>query len=38
MHVKKKSFFISICDPTMPKILQAKKPIVGNMASFFPHH
>jgi hypothetical protein len=38
MHVKEKNIFISICDPTMPKIWRAKKPTIRNMASCFPHH
>jgi len=38
MHVKENFLSISIWNPTMPKIWQAKKPIVGNMASCFPHH
>jgi hypothetical protein len=38
MPVKEKILYVSICDPKMPKILRAKKPIVGNIASCFPHH
>jgi hypothetical protein len=35
---KEKILSVSICDPTIPKICQAKNPIVGNIASCFCHH
>ncbi len=35
---EKKIFFVSICYPIMPKIWEAKKSIVRNMVSRFPHH
>ncbi len=38
MLTKEKIISIAICDPTILKIWWAKKPIIINMASCFPHH
>ncbi len=38
MHVKEKIVSVLVCDLTMPKIWQAKKPTIGNMAPCFSYH
>jgi hypothetical protein len=38
LFVNEKIFSISIFDPKIPRIWWAKKPLVGNRTSYFPHH
>ncbi len=36
--VKEKILYVSICDPTIPKICRTKNPTIGNILSCFYHH
>ncbi len=37
MQIKEKNLLVSICDLTMHRLWQARKPNVKNMASCFPN-
>jgi hypothetical protein len=37
MLAKEKILSISICDPTIPNIYQARKPVLGNIDPYFCH-